>query len=108
MKRIKIGKYEYDTKTTQLGKSFNEIKIPKGAELWDYKDCIKLHNNKKHREQLNLEDCWFFIKQPFKLNKREGFIAWFIAGSDRADLFCGRIPQDSYSGLGVRFKRSLK
>lgn len=102
-KTLIIDGVEYETETSQLGKSFDDIVIPNGWRLWTAKECIKLFNN--HKEELNLADCWFFIEQPFKLNKDNNLVARFYAYSDRAYLICGGYPTGSYSALGVRFAR---
>jgi hypothetical protein len=107
MKTIKIKELgiEVQTKISQKGKSFHEIKIPKGWRLLRTGEIIFLYNN--HRKELNLEYAWEHIAQPFKLNKENDYCAWFVAGSDWADLDCGRSPSGSVSGLGVRFCRDL-
>jgi hypothetical protein len=103
---IKIGNYEYEIKEHDFNLTFAKAKdlCPEGWELWTHQDCINLYNNKKTRKQLNLSTCWFYIINPFKNN----YIARFYADSDRADLFCIRLPQYSNTALGVRFKRKLK
>ena len=106
MKTLIIDGWEYTIEDEQKGKDFSEIEIPKEWELWTYEDCIKLHNS--HRKELNLEDCWFFIKQPFEFNKENDYVARFYASSGRAVLSCDGGPQVSYSALGVRFKRRAK
>jgi len=106
LKTLIIDGYEYETKTHHLGEMFKEIIIPKGWELWTYEDCIKLHNS-KYKKELELEDCWFFIKQPFKSNKENDYIARFYASSGRADLYCNWDPDDHGAGLGVRFRRKV-
>lgn len=104
MKTIKIGKYRYETKEHDFGKCLKDIKIPKGWGLWTANDCIKLYNNKKYKKLLNLDDCWFFIKKPFKdLNS----VAGFYADSVGAFLYCYGNPEGSDSSLGVRFKRRV-
>ena len=104
-KTIIIDGVEYDCETTQLGKTFNEIKIPKGKRLWTAEECIKLHNS-KFKEKLNLDDCWFFIKQPFKFNSE--FVAGFYADSGRAVLSCNWDPSNPNASLGVRFAKDIK
>lgn len=90
------------------GKSFKEIKIPKNCRLLTNAEIIFLHNNKKYRDLLNLVDCWFFIEQPFELNKQKGVVARFIANSDGAFINCGRNPGSRSASLGVRFVRDIK
>ena len=101
---IVIDGWAYETKEHDFSKTLSQIKIPKGKELWTYEDCIKLHNNPNFRKSLNLETCWFFIKQHFKLNEEKNFVEWFIAGSGGADLNCNGDSDDSYSSLGIRLK----
>ncbi len=106
MKTIKINGYEYEAETHDFNKKLSDIKIPKGWELWTTEDCIKLHNNAKYRKELNLEDCWFYIKQPFIFNKKN-YNTRFITGSGGAGLNCYGNPQGSLPELGVRFKRKF-
>lgn len=96
-------KIEINVTDEQKGKSFEEIEIPKGWKLWTSQMCIDLHNDKKLRKELNLEDCWFWIEQPFKLNKEKNLGAGFGALSGRANLNCNRVPAYWISKLGVRF-----
>lgn len=107
-KTIIIEGWEYTLEDIQMGETFSEIKIPKGWSLWTYEDCVKLHNNNTWRRQLNLGGCWFFIKQPFSLNIKNNYVAWFDASWLRADLNCRGDPQYSLAALGVRFKRKVK
>lgn len=106
MKTIIIDGWEYTTEDERKDKEFKHIETPKGWQLWTYEDCGNLHNS--HRKELNLDDCWFFIQQPFDFNKEKGCVAWFYADSGGANLYCIRDPQYSYSALGVRFKRRAK
>jgi len=45
-----------------------------------------------------------YFNKPLKDNNS---VAWFSAGSDRANLSCDRFPTSSYSSLGVRFASPL-
>ena len=108
LETIKIGNVEYETTTHDFNKKLKEIKIPKGWRLWTAEECIKLHNNLEYRKKLNLEKCWFFIKQPFDLNNKDKSVARFGAYSGGADLNCDGDPSDSNWVLGVRFCRDLK
>ena len=105
-KTIKVDGVEYETETHDFNKKLSDIEIPKGWRLWTSEECIKLNNKVKLRKQLNLEDCWFFIEQPFLFNNK--LVAWFSANSDRAYLNCSGGPAYTYSSLGVRFCRSVK
>lgn len=107
-KTVKVGNVEYETETHDFNKKLSDITIPKGWRLWRYDECVKLHNDKKLRKKLNIEECWFFIKQPFKFNEEKGYVARFDANSDGALLYCGGNPEDSGSSLGVRFARDFK
>ena len=106
MKTITIDGWEYTIEDEQKGKNLSEITVPSGWQLWTQEDCIRLHNS--HRKELNLEECWFFIEQPFNLNQEKEFVARFYANSVRAYLDCGGGPRVSVPGLGVRFKRRVK
>ena len=96
--------WEYTIEDEQKGKEFSEIVIPKGWELWNPSDCFILCEDEKLRKEFNLKNCWFFIKNP--LNKN--YVAWFNADSYGAYLGCYGYPSDSYSSLGVRFKRKVE
>ena len=100
-----VGNVEYEVEETQKGIIYKDIKIPKGWRLWEPEETVKLHKDKKLRKKLNLEDCWFFVQSRYFLPK---YVARFGADSDRADLNCDWNPRNSYSGLGVRFRRDLK
>ena len=108
MKTIKIKelKIEVETKIHDKGEVLKDINIPKGWRLLRAEEIIFLFNN--YKEKLNMEDTWEFIEQPFKLNKKNDYVARFYADSDRAYLNCFGFPQDASDSLGVRFCRSLK
>lgn len=106
MKTITIDNVEYETETHDFNKTLSEIKIPKGWRLWKASDFEKF--TKEDFEILNLKDSWFFIKQPFKFNKKKDYVAWFVAGSVGAVLSCVGVPADRDAGLGVRFCREVK
>lgn len=108
IKPVIIDGWEYTKEDEQKGKMLSEIIIPEGWMLWDVQDCINLHNHKFHRENLNLNDCWFWIEQPFLQNAEEKYGSWFYADAVRANLSCGRDPQYSDAAIGVRFKRKVK
>ena len=105
MKTIKLNGWEYTTEDLQKGKMFSEIKIPKGWELWDYNDCIKLFNSNK--KELNLINSWFFIEQSIKEYK-DKYVARFYSYSVGTFLLFDGFPASSDSVLGVRFKRKVK
>ena len=106
MKTIKINNVEYECNTHDFNKTLSEIKIPKEWRLWTAEECIELHNS-KYKKKLNLDNCWFFIKQPFNFNKKKR-VARFFAVSGRAVLDCDGGPSNSFYSLGVRFARDLK
>ena len=105
--KIKELKIEVETEIHDKNKCLKDIEIPKGLRLLTMNEITWLHNS-KYKEQLNLNDTWEFIEQPFKQNKDKGDVARFYAGSDWANLNCGTNPSNSYGALGVRFCRSLK
>jgi hypothetical protein len=106
-KTIIIDGIKYETEDHDFNKKLSDIKIPEGWRLWTAEECIKLKNwNDKNDNKLNLINCWFYIKQPFNLNK--DLVARFCADSDGAYLYCDRDPSDSDSDLGVRFCRRVK
>ena len=97
---------EVETKISQKGKKFSELIIPKGWRLLTTNEIIFLHNN--YGKQLNLENTWEFIEQPFNSNKEKGLVAWFDAAANKADLSCYWNPLYSFADLGVRFCRNIK
>ena len=105
VRTIIIDGIEYEKETHDFNKKLSDIQIPKGWRLWTSEECIKLHN--LYRKELNIEDCWFFIKQPFEFNKRKDYVARFLANSDGALLNCDGNPSSTYSNLGVRFCRKI-
>jgi len=81
-------------------------------ELLTYDQCVKMANIPKYAKILKMDGSSskddFFIKQPFDLSRKNGYVARFCAGSDCAYLGCGGGSSGSNSGLGVRFVRKLK
>lgn len=61
----------------QLGKSFNEIRIPYGWRLPTLTEGIKLVNNPKFVDWSGFSDGYhdFYIEQPFEKNKGK-YMAW--------------------------------
>ena len=102
---IKGLKIEVETQIHHKGEELGNIKIPKGWRLLKFEEVIFLCNN--YCKELNMEDTWEFIEQPFKLNKQDNYVARFCVDSGRADLGCDRNPQYTYSSLGVRFCREI-
>ena len=90
-------------------RSWDKLKLSeRKKELLTAEQCIWLANS-KYAKTLKMDGSSsrddFFIQQPFKLNRKNGYVAGFSAYSDYADLDCGRDSSDSYSNLGVRFVR---
>ena len=90
-------------------KSWDDLGLKdREEELLTSEQCIWLANS-KYAKKLKMDGSSssddFFIKQPFNLNKKNGYVARFNAVSDYADLVCGRDSSDSSSDLGVRFVR---
>lgn len=81
-------------------------------ELLTAEQCIFLANNEKYAKTLKMDGSStkddFFIKQYFELNKKNGYVARFGAGSDGVylDTYCD--SDGSSSTLGVRFVLPLK
>ena len=80
-------------------------------ELLTSEEVIWLANS-KYAKQLKMDGSStkyvFFIKQPFDLSRKNGYVARFFANSGYADLDCGEGSSGSDSGLGVRFVRRTK
>ena len=106
LKNIKIKelKIEVETEIHDKGNMLKDIKIPKGWRLLTINEMVILSNN--YSKELNLEDTWEFIEQPFTKNKE--YIARFGADSVGAGFYCGGCPADSGASLGVRFCKDLK
>lgn len=102
---IIIDGWAYETKEHDFNKRLGEIPIPEGKELWLPSETWRFYEDKKLREQLNLSDCWFFVKQV-RENTTE--VARFCADSDGVYLDTGYNSGGSNSTLGVRFKWKVK
>ena len=80
-------------------------------ELLTYDQCIKIANITKYSKILKMDGSStkddFFIKQPFDLNKKNGYVASFDAYSDCCDLDCDWGYGNSDSDLGVRFCKKI-
>ena len=93
-------------------KSWDELGLAKREkELLTVEQCIWLANS-KYAKTLKMDGSSdsddFFIQQPFDLNRENGYVAWFSANSDYADLYCYWDSGGSVSALGVRFVRKNK
>ena len=105
-------KIEVERDVHDKNKSWNDLVLSnREDELLTAEECIWLANS-KYAKQLKMNGISsyddFFIKQPFKLNKKKGYVAWFFADSGRSFLVCYWDPQDSSAYLGVRFVRRSK
>ncbi len=82
----------------------------KEDQLLTSEQCIWLANS-KYAKQLKMDGSStkddFFIKQPFDLNKKNGYVARFIAYSDYCYLNCYWDSDGSGSYLGVRFAKKI-
>jgi len=96
-----IDGWAYEKKEHDFNKKLSEIKIPEGKELWLPSECLRFYENKELREKLNLNNCWFFVKQ---IRENTDDVAGFVANSGGAYLYCYRGPSYSSASLGVRFK----
>lgn len=80
-------------------------------ELLTYEQCIFLANS-KYAKQLKMDGSStkddFFIKQPFDLNRKNGYVARFGAYSGFVYLGSVRDSSGSDSYLGVRFCKKIK
>ena len=82
----------------------------KEDQLLTSEQCIWLANS-KYAKQLKMDGSStkddFFIKQPFDLNRKNGYVARFYANSDYCYLNCYWYSDYSYSYLGVRFAKKI-
>ena len=97
--KVKELNIEVEVEETQKGRSFREIKIPKGWRLLTGTEAMFLYENYQDKLKLN----WFFVKP---INNYP--VVRFGVGGNGADLVCSWNPDISDSGLGVRFCRELK
>ncbi len=93
-------------------KSWDDLGLSKKEDqLLTSEQCIWLANS-KYAKQLKMDGSSskddFFIKQPFDLNRKNGYVAWFYADSGYCGLDCDRDSRYSGSDLGVRFVRKVK
>lgn len=94
-------------------KSWNKLGLKdREKELLTYDQCVYLANHKQYSKVLKMDGSSskddFFIQQPFNLNRKNGRVARFVAGSGFAGLYCVGNSVVSDSTLGVRFARPLK
>lgn len=101
---------EVEIEVHDKGKSYNELNLKdKEDKLLTAEQCIFLANSKyskilKMDSSSSTDD--FYIKQPFNLNKKNNYVAWFVADSVRAILYCDGDPSNTGASLGVRFARN--
>ncbi len=93
------------------GESWDKLGLSKEEDqLLTYDQCVWLANS-KYAKQLKMDGSSskddFFIKQPFDLNRKNGYVAGFSANSDYCYLYCGGGSGDSGSNLGVRFCKKI-
>ena len=105
-------KIEVERDVHDKNKSWNDLVLSnREDELLTAEECIWLANS-KYAEQLKMNGISsyddFFIKPPFELNKKKGYVARFSAYFSWSCLDCYRNPQDSFAYLGVRFVRRRK
>ena len=92
-------------------RSWNDLGLSeKEDQLLTSEQCVWLANS-KYAKQLKMDGSStkddFFIKQPFNLNKKKGYVARFGAYSDYCVLYCSWDSGGSYSYLGVRFVKKI-
>ena len=102
-------KIEIQTKIHHKSKTYAECEkdLSKGESIPTYEQIQWLRNS-KYKDQLNLIDTWEFVQNPDNISKENNYVARFYAGSNYADLDCGRNSDYSNSTLGVRFVRKIK
>ena len=93
-------------------KSWDELGLSeKEDELLTDEQCKFIMNTSKYAKILKMDGSSskddFFIKQPYDLNRKNGYVARFFAYSGYANLNCVESSSYSYSDLGVRFVRAL-
>ncbi len=98
---------EVETYVHDKGKKLLDIKIPEGWRLLTIQELIFLHNNKKYRDQLNMENTWEFIEQPLEFNKEKGQVVGFYSSPFGATFYCNRSPIDPIPSMGIRLCRDL-
>ena len=102
---VEIEVHDKDKSWDDLGLSERE------DDLLTSEEVIWLANS-KYAKQLKMDGSStkddFFIKQPFDLSRKNGYVARFYANSDYAYLDCYWDSSYSDSYLGVRFVRRTK
>ena len=102
--------FQVEINVHDKNKSWKELNLSEREdELLTYDQCVLLANNPKYAKILKMDGSSsnddFFIKQPFDLNRKNGYVARFYAGSGFAYLNCWNGSVGSNSSLGVRFVR---
>jgi len=102
---VEVEVHDKDKSWNGLGLSERE------GELLTHEEVVWLANS-KYAKQLKMDGSSskddFFFKQPFDLSRKNGYVAWFYAGSGCAGLVCSGGSSGSDSNLGVRFVRRTK
>lgn len=92
----------------EKNKILNDIQIPKGMRLLTIPEITKVFDSKNYKNILvkaNNREFWSYVWNYSWIENR---VAWFVAGSDWADLNYNGGPSDSYPALGVVLCRDLK
>jgi hypothetical protein len=102
--------FQVEINVHDKNKSWKELNLSEREhDLLTYDQCVLLANNPKYSKILKMDGSSrnddFFVQQPFELNRRSGYIAGFVAGSDLAYLNCWDGSGGHNSSLGVRFVR---
>ena len=86
---------------TQLynGKTYAEIKglLKENEEIADYPLLQKLRNSGKFEF---MKEFWVFVPNPDLISEKNGYVAWFGAGSDWAGFNCNGDADFSGPSLG--------
>ncbi len=93
------------------GKSWDKLDLSKKEDQLLTHDQVVFLANSKYAKQLKMDGSSskddFFIKQPFNLSKKNGYVARFYVYSVYCGLGCDRYSRNSVSDLGVRFCKKI-
>ena len=93
------------------GKSWDKLDLSKKEDQLLTHDQVVFLANSKYAKQLKMDGSSskddFFIKQPFNLSKKNGYVAGFYVGSGYCNLGCSGGSGGSGSYLGVRFCKKI-
>lgn len=104
-KEVHHKDYSMDKLKEEFGEEYLEEHLPTLkllAEIFEHEDLMK----ELKMDCSSTEDDFYF-KQPIPKNREKGYVAWFYADSDFADLDFDGDSWYSYSGRGVRFVRKI-